>query len=314
VNPGADPRPMRLAVTGGTGVIGRQLCVELNARGHALSVLGRAAEPPAAIAGAIAPARYLSTTYEVEPLARALTRIAPQALVHMAARRPLRAAADGDEFADNITLAASVFEACRSTGIRNVLFLSSIAVYSPANPLPWHEEQVPVPHSAYGRSKLAGEALAARYNDAGTLAVKSLRIAQVLSPNEHEGTALRTFLDRAARGQTLEVWGDASGRRHYVYDRDVVRAIEHAARANAPADIYNIGMRENHSFAELARAINRAFGNDGNLVEHTDRPADPGVYHMDIERAARALDWAPAWDLDAALADIARTPPGEARL
>ncbi len=304
---------MRVAVTGGSGVVGRQLCVELNARGHALSVLGRAAEPPAAIARTIAPARYLSTTYEAEPLARTLEHIAPETLVHLAARRPLRAAADDDEFADNITLAASVFEACRSAGIRNVVFLSSISVYSPANPLPWHEEQVPVPRSAYGRSKLAGEALAARHNDAGTLAVTSLRIAQVLSPFEHEGTALRTFLDRAARGQTLEVWGDDSGRRHYVYDRDVVRAIEHAARASTPAGIYNIGMAANHSFIELARAINRAFGNDDNLVVHRDRDADPGVYHMDIERAARALDWTPAWDLDTALADIARTPPGEAR-
>ncbi|PRY23665.1 nucleoside-diphosphate-sugar epimerase [Aliiruegeria haliotis] len=153
---------MKLAVTGGTGAVGRFIVEEALRQGDAVQVLGRT-EP--GLKGFSRPVAF--QTHDLSGPAPALDGC--DALVH-AAFSHVPGRYRGGEGEDpkgflraNVDGSLRVFEAARSAGIRRIVFLSSRAVYgdySPGTPLP--ETLPPRPDTLYGRAKFEVEqALAA---------------------------------------------------------------------------------------------------------------------------------------------------------
>ena len=103
---------------------------------------------------------------------------APDALVVLSGVTP----ATGHDMAANTVLAQAAMAAAQAAGLRRVLLASSAAVYGGvprhAGDPPQHESDPAAPSSDYGRSKLAMEAAAAPFRDAG-LQVCALRIGNV---------------------------------------------------------------------------------------------------------------------------------------
>lgn len=99
----------------------------------------------------------------------------PRAMIVLAGVTP--GAAGG--MADNAAIAAACLAAAAAAGIGRVLLSSSSAVYG-VDPegRPFAEDDAPQPLSDYGRAKLAMEAAAAPWRQAG-LAVTALRIGNV---------------------------------------------------------------------------------------------------------------------------------------
>ena len=76
--------------------------------------------------------------------------------------------------------------------------------------------------------------------DHGVPAV-GLRFFSVYGPRQRPDMAFQRFLERAARGPPLEVFGDGSQRRDFTYVGDVVDATL-SPRAAAPRGaVYNVG-------------------------------------------------------------------------
>jgi UDP-glucose 4-epimerase len=98
----------------------------------------------------------------------------PRALVMLAGNTP----ATGSDMTLNVALAQAAMQAARAAGVGRVLLASSSAVYAGHRDSPWHEGDAPAPAGAYGAAKLAMEAAAAPFRDAG-LSVCALRIGNV---------------------------------------------------------------------------------------------------------------------------------------
>ncbi|MBN2537064.1 NAD-dependent epimerase/dehydratase family protein [candidate division WOR-3 bacterium] len=293
---------MRIALVGGSGFIGSWIVRELG-RAHSFLVIDRQ-PPPADLAGT----DFLRAELPGDDISGALADL--DGLVLLAGRRTGRDRTS-ETFADylpSLAIAARTFEACRAAGVRNVVSLSSIAVYGPANPRPWCEDQLPAPVTLYGAMKAAVETLAGLYSREHGLAIKSLRVAQVVGPGEREGFMLATFIRRARAGERLEVWGEGAGRREYVYVRDVARAIGAALDRPDATGLFNIGTGASTSHRELAETVNEVFDNRGNLELLPDRPGDRSVQLMDVARAGATLGWRARWDLRSALADMKSAP------
>ena len=110
----------------------------------------------------------------------------PQALIAAVGDRPpaamlvLSGVTPGPEasFDLNAALARACLDAARAAGIPRVLYASSVAVYGPPRAAPFAETDPPRPASAYGRAKLAAEAVC-NAGRAGGLEVCALRIGNV---------------------------------------------------------------------------------------------------------------------------------------
>jgi UDP-glucose 4-epimerase len=291
---------MKLAVTGGAGFIGRWLAEAALHAGHDVSLIGRRDGVNGVhFGGAVYP--YQRTDYTTDDLVRVIG--SSDAIVHLAAER-FSGMTRFDLFEENVRLAWAVLNAARRCSVCSVVMLSSISVYSRANPLPWDESTVPAPSTLYGASKVAAETLSQAIGPAAGLNVKQLRAAQLLGYGERAGFAATTFIERANRREALEVWGMGRERKEYVYVKDVAGAILAALDVNRSAGAYNVGAGTDTSIRELAELVNRVFENPAGIHTRAVEHEFTGEARMDIGKAAAQLGWRPLWSLEAALADI----------
>lgn len=141
--------PIRVAVTGASGLLGRPLLEMLNADGRF---------KPRGAAWSRAGA-HLDRVDITSPAAvkRWLDDMRPKVLVHLAAERRPDVYAQDPEAADRLNIDATedLAAACRSREV-NLIFLSTNYVFDGTLP-PYSPEDEPNPLNAYGRSKLAGE-------------------------------------------------------------------------------------------------------------------------------------------------------------
>jgi UDP-glucose 4-epimerase len=294
---------MNIAVTGGSGFVGSSFLPAAVADGHRVTVLGRG-EGSRSLCAAGERFAYAATDYSVESLVRILP--GHDAVVHLGAAKFSRDWGV-ETYLQAVGVAAALLEACRRVGLTNVVLMSSRTVYSAHNALPWSEEARVVPQNLYGAAKAAVEILGEFSSAHQGLRCKSLRLAQVLGHGERGGYLLNTFIRQAAAGETLLVYGSGSGRREFIYVKDVAAAILAALDKGQVSGIFNIGTGAAVSALELAELVNDVFDNAGNLARRPELPEDAGTHLLDVAKARRQLDWSAHWTLAAALRDMRAT-------
>ena len=110
---------------------------------------------------------------------------------------------------------------------------------------------------------------------------------------------MAVFLDRALRDVPIQIWGDGSVVRDYVYVGDAVEGIVKASHLKNGPKLFNIGSGSGVSLKQLLAEIEKLLGRTVK-VEHTAaRAVDVPVNVLDSTLARRHLGWS------------ARTPLGE---
>ena len=101
--------------------------------------------------------------------------------------------------------------------------------------------------------------------------------------------------------EQIEIWGDGSAVRDFVYIDDVVDALELASRDQSDFRIFNISCGEGHSLREIVSRIQTLLGKELKLVWKNARPSDVSVSIVSNVRAREVLGWAPKATLDEGL-------------
>lgn len=171
---------MRLAITGGTGLVGRFLVEGALAAGDAATVLCRTAPCPGFFS---APVGHLPYALGDTPPLDGFDALIHCAFLHEPGRYR---GGEGDEpvafTRANLDGSVRLFEAARSAGISRVLFLSSRAVYGAYPPgTPLSEDMPPRPDTLYGEVKWQAEQALAALTAPG-FATASLRATGVYGP------------------------------------------------------------------------------------------------------------------------------------
>jgi UDP-glucose 4-epimerase len=129
-------------------------------------------------------------------------------------------------------LTYNVLEACRRLGVPKLVFSSSGTVYGETDKVAREEDLGMLPISLYGASKFAGEALISSWVECFGLQAWIFRFGNVVGPRGTHGAAL-DFLKKLKAAQThLEVLGDGTQSKPYVFVDDICDGIlftlEHA--------------------------------------------------------------------------------------
>lgn len=198
----------------------------------------------------------------------------------------------------NMIPTLQVIEACRDTGVKRVVFISSGgAVYGPAVNVPINESHPTHPISAYGVSKLAVEKYLFMYQRLYGLDSVVLRPSVPYGPGQNplrKQGAVTVFLYRTAKGMPITIWGDGSATRDFFYVSDLITALEAAAtRPLGQHRVFNIGGNEEISINRLLEITQEVVGKRAVLEYHPARLFDPQRVVLDTGLAARELDWQP---------------------
>ncbi|PAE89032.1 NAD-dependent epimerase/dehydratase family protein [Shouchella clausii] len=283
---------MRVAITGGTGFLGKIVYFKLLAMGYQTAVLTRSSSENN---------NYIITDYTTNSLKEALKGF--DAVVHLAAKR------SNDKlianYKENETVTQNIYEACVYNEINNIVYASTISVYSDITCLPWNEELLPDPVSIYGISKLSGEYLGNYYSRNYNLNVKNLRLAHLYGFNEINNYMINLFIRQAFNQLTLTLNTPSKAKREFLYVKDAAKAIELALRESTLCGNFNIGSGEALTNYEVAKKINECFHNEGNLIIKDNAASETiNSSYMDNKKAELKLKFTPDYSFDKALEEI----------
>ena len=192
-----------------------------------------------------------------------------------------------------------VLETARRRGCR-VVFPSTASVFDTSQPLPLAEAAAKRPTSPYGAAKLAGEAYCSAYFRSYGTDTRVARLFSVYGPGMRR-LAIHDLIAKVRRNpQELELLGDGTQVRDYLYVDDAVRGLVTVATRGAAGEDYNVASGEPVGLLDLARLIATEMGHPGIRILPTGRsfPGDTPRWYGDVAKI-RALGFAP----DVALRD-----------
>jgi dTDP-glucose 4,6-dehydratase len=207
----------------------------------------------------------------------------------------------------------SVLELARRNGPVPFLFTSSGAVYgAPASRERFEESYLGapdplLPFSAYGEAKRFAELLCALEAERFGLAVKVARLFAFVGPYLplDRNFAIGNFIADALGGRAVEVGGDGSAIRTYLYAGDLATWLWRILVRGEVARPYNVGGERPYAIAEVARIVAETGCGGGEVVIQgaTPLPARPPQrYVPDTRRARTELGLNETLSLEAAVA------------
>ena len=202
------------------------------------------------------------------------------------------------DLADNTLATLRLLEICRTCGTQQIVFVSSGGtVYGVPSRVPIREDAATDPICAYGVSKLAIEKYLRVYHHLHGLSYVVLRLANPFGPWQHPARGqglVATLLQRALRGEPLEIWGDGKVVRDFLYAEDAVAALLAAAPYRGAHRVFNVGSGIGRSVHAVAADIGRLIGKSRvTMVHKAARAADVPVNVLDIGLIRAELGWWP---------------------
>jgi UDP-glucose 4-epimerase len=206
----------------------------------------------------------------------------------------------------NLIPTIHLLEACRSAGVRRVIFTSSGGtVYGPAQVWPIPESHPLNPVNSYGVTKLATEKYLYMFRHLYGLDYAIFRPSVPYgarqNPLARQG-AVAVFLYRVARGLPVTIWGDGSVTRDYFYVSDLGEALIAGAENELREQrIFNIGGEEEVSLIELLRRVEEVVGKRAHVKYAPARGFDAPRIVLDTRLARQELGWKPTVSLTTGL-------------
>jgi len=202
----------------------------------------------------------------------------------------------------NVIGTLNYLEASRHCKVKRFIFASSGAPAGEVEP-PIHEELPPHPVSPYGASKLAGEGYCSAYYHSFGIDTVALRFGNVYGPGSvHKSSVVAKFIRLALAGQVLEIYGDGSQTRDFIYIDDLVNAVVLAAtRADIGGETFQIASNRETTVGEMAEELVKLLEERGitniRLVNGQWRVGDVKRNYSDTSKARTRLGWEPGMTL-----------------
>lgn len=140
----------------------------------------------------------------------------------------------------------NVLEAMRGNDIKKIAFSSTGSVYGEASVIPAPEDcPFPVQTSLYASSKLAGEALISSYCEGFAFTGYIFRFVSILGERYTHGHIFDFYKQLLEHPDELNVLGDGTQRKSYLYIDDCINAILSVTGSQkSGVNIYNLGTDE----------------------------------------------------------------------
>ena len=188
----------------------------------------------------------------------------------------------------------NMMDAAYRSGVKWYLFTSSVGVYSPAKI--FYEDTVwttfPSPNDRFAGwakriGELQAEAYAIQYGWSNTSIV---RPANVYGPwdnfDPQNAMVVPSLIRKAFENDALEVWGDGSAIRDFIFSGDVAEGMIHAVE-NEITEPLNLGSGTGHSIKDVVTAVVNELPHQIDIHYDTTKPTGDSIRLMDTQRAKK---------------------------
>lgn len=206
---------------------------------------------------------------------------------------------------NSVLINAHMIDAAAKAGITRYFFSSSVCVYRDmqhGEPAMTEAAAYPaLPDNDYGWEKLYSERMIAAFGERYRMAIRVARFQNCYGPDgtwrggrEKAPAALCRKVAEAPDHGAVEVWGDGTAVRSYIYVDDLVRGIYELMHSSLEGPV-NIGTEEYVNVNELAATILSVAGRNLPL-KHVEGPVGVTSRNFSHERI-RSIGWTPRFSL-----------------
>ncbi len=159
---------------------------------------------------------------------------------------------------ENTTIATfNLLSAMRTKGVKKIFYFSGSGVYGDVGSTYTSESFGPLlPISMYGATKLSSEAMISAYTNLFDMQAWILRPANIIGQNSTHGVVL-DFINKLQKDPAkLEIWGDGTQSKSYLYIDDVIDAVYLVwKKAKNRVNLFNISSNSFITVSEIAEAV-----------------------------------------------------------
>ena len=289
---------MRILLIGGGGFIGSSVADRLLQDGHELSVFERPRVVPYRAFESNECVKWLTGDLQsVHDMASAIDGI--DTVIHLASST-LPKNSNEDPIFDvqsNLISMIQLLNGMAEAGVRKIIFASSGGtIYGKPNYLPIDEDHPTNPITSYGIVKLMVEKYLMLYERMYGIKAISLRIANPYGGRQRIETAqgaIAVFLNRVLQRQSVEIWGDGTITRDYIYITDVAESFVKAIAYEGSSSVFNISSGIGVSLNDLLSVLEKEVGHDIERLYLERRSFDVQSSVLCNNLASTELEWNP---------------------
>jgi len=201
----------------------------------------------------------------------------------------------------NLVNSVKLLQLMQQHGVNRIVYLSSGGTVYGIPEVPVVSERHPLhPICSYGIVKVAIENYMHMFHHLYGLEYVCLRVSNPYGPRQgHLGVqgVIGTFLSRMKEGTPIQIWGDGSIIRDYIYVTDLAELCV-KARHISRSGIFNAGSGQGATLLQIVDILSGL--HDAPVVPEflPSRNYDVPKIVLDIEKSRHAFDWAPTVTLD----------------
>jgi len=275
---------MKILITGNLGFIGSHLHKKLLAQGHDVKGVDNASHPCGQnVPYNYADVRYYSSVYKLVDWA--------DVIFHLAAQINVDKSIDQAEetVAVNVTGTVNVLDAITKLD-KKMIYASSSEIYGSSLSEIMNEDHALNPHSPYGASKAGADRLCKSYfTTYGTKVViqRNFNVFGEYQNSDIYGAVIPKFISRALKNEPIEIFGDGTQERDFMYIQDALTAYEFSLKNELWGEEINFGTGVTISINQLAEMIIKIIGSSSDIVHTAARPGEIKRLCAGIEKAKK---------------------------
>lgn len=293
----------RVTVTGGGGFLGSFIVEKVKERGAK---------------DVFVPRKREYDLVQPDEITRMLDDARPDIVLHVAALAGgigINRARPAEFFYTNLMMGIPLMHQAWEQGVKKFVALGTICSYPKFAPTPFREEDLwdgypEETNAPYGLAKKMLLVQAQAYRQQYGFNAIFLLPVNLYGPRDnfdletsHVIPALiRKFIEAEERGdREVELWGDGSPTREFLYVEDAADGILLAAERYDGSEPVNLGSGHEISIKELAELIGGLTGYQGKFVWNTDKPNGQPRRLLDVSRAEKLFGFRAGTKFEAGL-------------
>ncbi len=228
-------------------------------------------------------------------------------VINLAARAGVRHSVENPwiYYSTNVTGTLNLLEFCRRVKIGKFVLASTSSVYG-ENKIPFKENmKTDYQFSQYASSKKSAEGLCSVYNSLYGMDISVLRYFTVYGPAGRPDMSVFRFIKWINEGEEIVILGDGEQKRDFTYVDDIAAGTVLAIR-DLGFEIINLGSAASVSLNEIIDLIERRTGKKAKITCNPPHPSDIRVTLASIDKAKRALEWEPCFDIETGIENSLR--------